>query len=308
MTLLLIHKIAQLFLILLLGFIIVKAKVLKSEDSMVLSRLSLYLIMPCMILNAFQVELTEEIKLGLSMAVVVSVGIHILLIVIGKLCQRFFHADAVEVGSIVYSNAGNLVIPLVTAILGPEWVIYSCAFLSVQLIFMWTHGVRLFASDAGLNLKKILLNPNMVAIFAGLVMLVLGIKLPSVIGEAVSSVGAMIGPVSMLVAGMLTANMEFKRMFLNKRIYFVLAFRMLICPAVMLLFIKAAGAAAVFPNSSQVLLITFLATMTPAASTIMQFAQIHHKGAEYASAINILTTLSCIVTMPLFVSLYQIMG
>lgn len=306
MTMLLIDKIVQLFLILFLGFIIVKTKVLKSEDSMVLSKLILFLIMPCMIINAFQVELTEEIMLGLSLAVIVAVVIHFLLILIGKLCQKYFHTDAVETGSIVYSNAGNMVIPLVTSILGEEWVIYSCAFLSVQLVFIWTHGVRLFSSDEKLRLKKIFLNPNMIAIFVGLLLLVLGIKLPATIGATVSSVGAMIGPASMMVAGMLTANMDFKSMFLNKRIYFVLAFRMLICPAIMLLLIKLTGIAALVPNGMQVLLITFIATMTPAASTITQFAQLHHKGAEYASAINILTTLSCLVTMPLFVTLYQI--
>ena len=63
MALILIKKIFQLFLIMFAGFVIVKAKVLKSDDSMVLSRLTLYLVMPCMILNAFQVDLTDEIKI-----------------------------------------------------------------------------------------------------------------------------------------------------------------------------------------------------------------------------------------------------
>ena len=55
-----------------------------------------------------------------------------------------------------------------------------------------------------------------------------------------------------------------------------------------------------------VILITFLATVTPAASTVTQFAQVHDKNAAYAGAINIMTTLLCIVTMPIFVILYYI--
>ena len=308
MALILIKKIFQLFLIMLAGFVIVKTKVLKSDDSMVLSRLTLYLVMPCMILNAFQVDLTDDIKIGLFTAVIVAIVIHILLVIVGKLCQKFLHTDAVETASIVYSNAGNLVIPFVAAILGDEWVIYSCAFLSVQLTFMWTHGIRMFASDTGLNLKKIILNPNMIVIFTGLTLLLLNVKLPALLGTVVSDIGAMIGPVTMLVAGMLTANMDFKKMLSNKRIYLVVTFRMLICPAIMLTLIKLSGVANMIPGGYSVLLVTFIATMTPAATSIMQFAQIHNKGAEYASAINIVTTLCCIVTMPLLAAVYQFIG
>ena len=96
MALILIKKIFQLFLIMFLGFIIVKAKVLKSDDSMVLSRLTLYLIMPFMILNAFQVDLTDEIKIGLIAAVIVALVIHIILVTIGWLCQKFLQLLTIQ--------------------------------------------------------------------------------------------------------------------------------------------------------------------------------------------------------------------
>ena len=44
---------------------------------------------------------------------------------------------------------------------------------------------------------------------------------------------------------------------------------------------------------------------TPSASTLTQMAQVYGKDADYASAINVVTTLLCIVTMPLMVALYQ---
>ena len=60
----------------------------------------------------------------------------------------------VEKESIIYSNSGNLVIPLVTVVLGEKWVIYASAFLSVQMILMWTHGQSLMEAKAGINWKK----------------------------------------------------------------------------------------------------------------------------------------------------------
>ena len=59
---LLLYKIIKLFLIMTLGFVLVKAKLVKSEDSMVLSKLSLYLFMPAVIINAFNVEMTNDIR------------------------------------------------------------------------------------------------------------------------------------------------------------------------------------------------------------------------------------------------------
>ena len=52
-------------------------------------------------------------------------------------------------------------------------------------------------------------------------------------------------------------------------------------------------------------MITLLAMTTPSASTVTQMAQVYGKDADYASAINVVTTLCCIFTMPLMVTLYQ---
>ena len=48
------QQIAQLFLILLMGYAVVKTGLLKASDSKVLSVVFVYLVMPCVVLNAFQ--------------------------------------------------------------------------------------------------------------------------------------------------------------------------------------------------------------------------------------------------------------
>ena len=53
------------------------------------------------------------------------------------------------------------------------------------------------------------------------------------------------------------------------------------------------------------LLIVFLAVITPSASTITQMCQVYGNDSQYASAINVMTTLFSIVTMPLMVLLFQ---
>ena len=61
-SILLVREIAQLFLIMILGYLLVKLRILKTEESIVLSKLSLYLVMPAVILSAFQVDFKPEIQ------------------------------------------------------------------------------------------------------------------------------------------------------------------------------------------------------------------------------------------------------
>ena len=59
-SILLMEQIIELFIMILMGFIIVKTGIVKDEDSKVLSKIVLYLIIPCVIINAFQVDYTSK--------------------------------------------------------------------------------------------------------------------------------------------------------------------------------------------------------------------------------------------------------
>ena len=114
-SILLAQQIAQLFLMIFMGFLIVKAGLLKDEDSKVLSKIVLYLIIPCVILNAFQVDYTPETVRGLLVAFAASLLMQVVLLFAVSALGRVFHLDAVEITSVYYSNSGNLIVPLVTA-------------------------------------------------------------------------------------------------------------------------------------------------------------------------------------------------
>ena len=301
---LLIYKILQLFCIMVVGFIIAKLNIIKTKDSIILSKISLYILMPSAILNAFNFKLSDSVVSGIAVAFFAAIVIHALLYLLDLLYGKLINKSPVERASVMYSNAGNLIIPIVSFALGAEWVVFSTAFLTVQLFFLWSHGVRLFSSHEKLSVKKVLLNVNMIAIAIGLSLMLLGVSLPGFVSELTSSFGSMLGPVGMLIAGMLAADIDFKRIFTNIKIYRVIAARMLIYPCVMLGVLKLFTLLPV-SNIENILLISFLASITPAATSVLQFAQIYDQDAEYATAINIFTTTVCVITMPLFVALFE---
>lgn len=305
-SLLLMKQISELFLIMVMGFLLVKTHLLKAEESKSLSIVAIYLVTPCVIINAFQVKYTESIRNGLILAFVASVLIHMALLILVKAFEKIFHLDAIEKASIVYSNAANLIIPIVISILGKEWVIFSSAFIVVQLILFWTHGRMVLCEEKKIDLKKILLNINIIAIFFGILLFVTRFQIPDIISQTLDSVSAMIGPICMVVAGMLIGNMSFKQIFVYKRIYIVTFLKMILCPIIILFLLKYSGMMNLLPDAKMILLISLLATIAPSASSVTQMAQIYDKNGEYASVINAVTTIVCIITMPIMVWLYQV--
>ena len=164
-SLLLMQQIAELFLMIFMGYVIVKAGLLKGEDSKVISKIVLYLIIPCVIINAFQVDYTSEKVQGLLLAFAASVMLQVVLLVIVWTAGRLMGLNEVEKASVYYSNAGNLIMPIVTFVLGQEWVLYGCVFMSVQLVFVWSHGKSVLSMEKGIDWRKIIFNINMIAVF-----------------------------------------------------------------------------------------------------------------------------------------------
>ena len=304
-SILLMKQIAQLFLMIFMGYLIVKTGIVEDTDSKVLSKIILYLVIPCVIINAFQVDYTSDTVRGLLLAFIASVFTQIVLLIVVSVLGKLFHLNEVEIASIYYSNSGNLIVPIVTFILGKEWVLYGCVFMSVQLIFIWTHCKKIISQEASYDWKKIVLNINMISIFIGILLFFTKIHLPEIINDSISSVGNMIGPASMIVTGMLFAGMDLKKVFANRRVYFVTFLRMLLVPLISLILIKISHMAYLSADAPKIMLIVFLAVITPSASTVTQMCQVYGNDSRYASAINVVTTLCAVVTMPVMVLLYE---
>ncbi|HHW7507181.1 TPA: AEC family transporter [Mannheimia haemolytica] len=304
-ALLLADKILQLTLMVLLGYLIVKTKLLKSEHSYPISVIGLYIISPAMLITAFQVDYTTEILNGLYLAFLISVLLNGVLILLGWLLKRALKLDNIEQATAIYSNSGNLIIPIVASLFGNEWVIYSTAFIVVQNVLFWSHLRLLICGKGNVPFRKMIFNINIIAIVIGMMLFLLHIKLPATIANTLSTLGHMLGPLAMLVAGMLIAAIPFKEIITDKRIYLVAFLRLIFIPLILLAVIKLGGFASWIENGKTVVMITFLATISPSAATATQMAVAYGQDAKKASAIYGVTTLLCVFTMPLIIWLYQ---
>ena len=152
--------------------------------------------------------------------------------------------------------------------------------------------------------KKIIGNINILAIILGMSLFLLNIKLPVPISSAMSSMGAMMGPLSMFVVGMLLSKVSWKDVFANIRAYLIVLIRLIILPLMVLALFLVLRLHTLLPQGKDILMIVLLAAAAPSASTVTQFAQLYHNKPFEASIINALSILLCILTMPTIILIY----
>ena len=105
-SLILTEQIIKLFIILLLGFLLVKFGLLKASDSKSVSVILVYLILPCMIINAFQIDYTPQVRTGLIFTIAASVIVHLIFIAVTALLKRLLGLDTIEQMTVIYTNGG----------------------------------------------------------------------------------------------------------------------------------------------------------------------------------------------------------
>ena len=204
--LLLIQKIISLFLVLGAGFLIVKCRILKPEDSRILSKICVYLIIPCVMINSFQVDLSAPVRSGMLLAFAAAVLVHIGFLLLAALLSRVFHFKPVETASIVYPNAINLIMPIVMSVWGDEYLIYASAFSVVQQCMMWSHGKALMSGKKQIRIRDLCFNVQMICVFIGLFLLFTGIRLPQIVRSSMETVTSSMAAVSMLIIGMVVSS------------------------------------------------------------------------------------------------------
>lgn len=163
-------QIGALFIMIGVGYVLIKTDICTISESKLLSQIVLYVSAPCAIINSFQIDLTEEKLKGFLLSIGAAILVHIIYYILAKILTKKCHFNAIESMSIMYPNCGNLILPLVSIVLGNEMVFYCSGYMIVQTILLWTHCKFIISEDTHFDLKKILLNINMIAIAAGIIM------------------------------------------------------------------------------------------------------------------------------------------
>ena len=140
---------------------------------------------------------------------------------------------------------------------------------------------------------------------AAALLFALHIPLPAGLVTTISSVGNMIGPLGMLLAGMAIASSPLKKLVLTPRYYLTVFLRLILYPMVTLGLLWLLKAQTWIPDGKAILMTVFLSGITPVCSALNSMVQLYDRDMEESGALYVLTTLLSIVTMPLVIAVFE---
>ena len=306
-SLALMSKLASMLIMVIIGIIIVRIGLVRSEDARPLSAIVVYVLQPALIINAMQLDLSAERIRGFLFGVIFCTLTYCLWISVCHLLKKPLRLSPVDIDTIIYSNAGNLTLPVVAMVMGSEMLFYVSALQIPFNLFVWSHGQMIISGDKHFSLKKILLNTNIIALFIGLILTAFHIELPDIIATTVSSLNAAVASIAMIVIGMVIGHHPLKELFMIKKAYPILAGRLIIFPLITMLILYATGIMQAHPEFVPVALALFVGLSAPPASNISQLAVLYDEEPFTASAYNTIGCFLCILTIPLVLLIYQML-
>lgn len=196
-------------------------------------------------------------------------------------------------------NVGFFGIPVVQNIFpdSPEVACYAiCYTLSMNLL-VFTLGIFCLTGDKKyISLRAALCNPSMFGLAIGLPIYLLGLSdnLPALAETGIRTLGGLTTPLCMFILGIRLAATPVKRLFCKGKVYAVLGLKLVIYPLICWAISRLLPLDAAFKGCLTLL------SATPCAAIILSMAEIHKSETETSAACILVSTLLCVVTIPLF--------
>lgn len=199
----------------------------------------------------------------------------------------------------LFSNIGFIGIPLVTALLGKEYVLYVAFYILVYNVLLYTYGIYLAVKSNGdaqgdsvkFPMKKII-NPGVLGCVVAILIFVCKIEIPGPVETFVDYMGNTCIPLSMILIGVSVAQMEMKQLFSNVKMYVFLVIKLLILP------ICAALICGQLPVDRGIYQVFVLECAVPIGSIITLVAQEYGAEDDSATIGVVLSTLLSVITIP----------
>lgn len=292
---------ALMFIYMLVGVIIVRAGILKPEGRPAFIGLLINVTLPCMILHAFVQDAGLEALIVGGRMLVISACCVLSAWGLGRLIWRNRPPmrRAVLEFATMFSNAGNAGLPIISLVFGAQGVLYASFFLIPIRVLMWTVGISLFVGDnpSTPRWKTLLLNPSLLAVFIGIPLMLTGLKLPEFISTAIGSIGAMTGPLSMMIIGASLANAHPRDM-LDGDAWLLSGLRLAGLPLALMAVLRLIGVETLTWQVAVTL------TAMPAAANTAILSEMYGCDYTFAARCVVVSTVLSLVTVPMLALLY----
>ena len=293
------NQLGQFFIMLLIGYVSARTKVVDEGFLTGLSKLIMRVILPILIFSNTVSGATRESLLQSLPVFFLAIGMYAGLLALFKVLAGILglkgEMNKVFRALMIFGNVGFIGIPIISAMFPEKGMIYIALITIVDQSVLWIYGVRLTTPESQqmkINFKNFI-NPALCAVALAVATLLAGIKLPEVILPSLSTVGKSATPLSLIYLGGLFHFCNWKIVLKVKQTYVGLLFKMVLFPIAFYYLASLTGA-----DKAMIGTLTVLSAL-PTMTTVAMFAKSKDNEGEYAIGMVLVSTALCLITLPL---------
>lgn len=295
------------------AFVLTRLNKINTSHSKSIATILLYILSPCMIINAFQgIERSKDMAINMLVFTIITLLLQLLMILISFVLIYLFNKNRDEdkkfkkigiVGTAL-GNVGFFGLPIVTALL-PEYseaAVYSSLFvLSMNLIIFTVGAYAVTGKKEYMSVNGLILNPTTISIIVAVILYAFNIEFKRygefglVFSDAVKLLAKMTTPVSMFVLGIRLGGSSLKKVFTNIEAYVVSISKLVIFPLLCFAIVYYTG----LPYSMRASIV--ILACAPCASVLLNLAEMLEGEQEYAANVVLISTLLSIITIPIII-------
>lgn len=240
-------KMLELFLFILIGYLLRKRKYLPDNAGVVLSKLENNVLMPALIINTFVSRCTLENLITKGNLILWEAGIILftggIAFVTAKIMGEDVESERIIRYALVVPNFAFMGNALVESVFGNE-MLYQYMIFTIPLnIFAYTVGIMwLMPEGQKKGCWKSLINPIFISLIFGMIVGISGITLPDFVMHTIENAGKCMAPVAMILTGFIIGGYEIKKMLADVNLYVLTTLRLVILPVLVYVIMNVIGA------------------------------------------------------------------
>lgn len=285
------------FLMMAVGIIVKKIGIVGKEGQKNLTDLVIYVILPCNIIKSFMVEFSLEIMYTFGKVLIVAALIQILCTLVGH--YMYNRVEPARKKCLQYaticSNAGFLGNPVAEGVFGTMGLTLASIYLIPQRIVMWSAGISIFtvSPDRKTLFKKVITHPCIVACIIGIFLMITQLPLPGFINSSLQTLSSCNTALSMMVIGMILADIDLKKMADGTVVYFTII-RLIIIPLIVYIPCRLLQVDTLITG------VCVLLAAMPAGATTSILASKYNGDTVFATKCVVFSTLASLLTTPVW--------
>lgn len=294
------EQVLILFIFVAIGFVLGRTKIVNAAHSQMLSKLLVYVFLPCNTIKSFAANfnteyLSKNYTFVLAGIAILAVQMIFMRFLAKPLTKNRYDRYVYEYSMIV-PNYGFMGYALSESFFGEVGLLNFIMFSIPFSVYIYAFAfAKLTKSD--FNIKS-LLNPAMVTLVIGMVIGLTGVPIPSFVSSVLVKGSNCMAPVSMILAGLVISEFNLKEIVARWAIYPVTIMRLLVIPII-------CGVVLNLLNVDKVVIgIAVLFVALPCGMNTVVFPKLVNEDCRAGAGLALVSTVLACATIPVITHIF----